>query len=533
MLSVVVVLLLCAPAGAYASHTVDYHDLGSMYRSLEAIGAGEMWNDGWTGKGVDVALIDTGVVPVDGLSAKGKVVNGPDLSWESQAPSLRYLDTYGHGTHMAGIIAGRERAVERPVEKGEERFVGVAPEARLVNVKVADSHGATDVSQVIAAIDWVVENRRTGGLNIRVLNLSYGTDGLQAASLDPLSHAVETAWRKGIVVVVSAGNGGYGTARLNNPAINPYVIAVGAADPNGTYGAYDDVVPPWSSRGDGRAPDVVAPGRSIVSLRDPGSLVDLNYPGARCYGTRFFRGSGTSQAAAFVSGAAALLISQRPSIKPDQVKALLKKTARPLKGADPTAQGAGLINLKAARDTRTPSTSQSWTPSNGTGSLDAARGSARLVSDGVELRGEQDIFGTPFSASTWASAAARRPPGAAATGWASPGPAAASPAQAGPHRRGHRLRGPAAPGAATLGHRTVGRGRAGATAAGAATAGRAARGGCRGGPGTCGRAWVGTSARCVASSCSTGCSRSRPGRSSFWDRCGWSSCPLQSSCRGH
>ena len=196
-----------------------------------------------------------------------------------------------------------------------------------------------------------------------------------------------------------------GPARLNNPAINPYVIAVGAADPNGTYSAHDDVVPSWSSRGDGRTPDVVAPGKSIVSLRDPGSLVDLNYPAARCYGTRFFRGSGTSQAAAFVSGAAALLISQRPSIKPDQVKALLKKTARPLPGADPTAQGAGLINLKVARDTTTPSTGQSWTPSSGTGSLEAARGSAHLVSDGVELRGEQDIFGTPFSSSAWASAA--------------------------------------------------------------------------------------------------------------------------------
>jgi serine protease AprX len=405
VLSLAVSLLLGAPAGASGSNTVDYRDLGSMYRSLEAIGAGKMWNNGWAGRGVDVALIDTGVVPVDGLSASGKVVNGPDLSWESQAPSLRYLDGYGHGTHMAGIIAGRERAVTRPVEEGETRFAGVAPEARLVNVKVADSYGATDVSQVIAAIDWVVENRRTGGLNIRVLNLSYGTDGLQAADLDPLSHAVETAWRKGIVVVVSAGNSGYGTARLNNPATNPYVIAVGAADPNGTYGASDDVVPTWSSRGDGgRPPDVVAPGKSIVSLRDPGSVVDLNNPAARCY-DRFFRGSGTSQAAAFVSGAAALLISQRPSIKPDQIKALLKRTATPLQGADATAQGAGLINLNAARRLRTPSSTQGWAPSRGTGSLDAARGSARLVSDGAVLSGERDIFGTPFSSSTWASAA--------------------------------------------------------------------------------------------------------------------------------
>ena len=402
--SIVALLLFCGSAAAQAPENVDPRDLGSMHRSLEAIGAGEMWNHGWTGRGVDVALIDTGVAPVDGLTARGKVVNGPDLSWESQEPSRRYLDTYGHGTHMAGIIAGRENAVGHDIQEGEQGFLGVAPDARIVNVKVADSAGATDVSQVIAAIDWVVENRKSHGLNIRVLNLSYGTDGLQAASIDPLAHAVEVAWRHGIVVVVSAGNSGYGTARLNDPAVNPYVIAVGAADPNGTYGAGDDVIPPWSSRGNERTPDVVAPGKSIVSLRDPGSFVDLTYPEGR-YGNRFFRGSGTSQAAAFVSGAAALLIDQHQSIKPDQVKALLMNTAHPLDNADPSAEGAGLIDLAAAAETRTPSTSQTWTPSEGTGSLDAARGSSRLVSDGVELRGERDIFGTPFDSSAWADAA--------------------------------------------------------------------------------------------------------------------------------
>ena len=441
MLSVVVVLLLCAPAGAYTSRAVDYHDLGSMYRSLEAIGAGEMWNDGWTGKGVDVALIDTGVVPVDGLSAKGKVVNGPDLSWESQAPSLRYLDTYGHGTHMAGIIAGRERAVERPVQKGEERFVGVAPEARLVNVKVADSHGATDVSQVIAAIDWVVENRRTGGLNIRVLNLSYGTDGLQAADLDPLSHAVETAWRKGIVVVVSAGNGGYGTARLNNPAINPYVIAVGAADPNGTYGAYDDVVPPWSSRGDGRAPDVVASGQvdrqparprfrrgpqlsGSAVLRDALLPRQRNVPGG---GVRV-GGRGAPDLPAPVDQA-------RPgqgAAQEDGQAAQGRRSHRAGRRAD---QPEGRPRHEDALDQPELDAEQrDWLARRG-------RGSARLVSDGVELRRRAATSSARRSPRPPGPLPpARRPPGAAATGWASPGPAAASPAQAGPHRRGHRLR---------------------------------------------------------------------------------------------
>jgi serine protease AprX len=396
-------LALAAPASA---QNVDPGQLGSMYRSLEAIGAGEMWNDGYRGAGVDVAVIDTGVTPVNGLRTPGKVIHGPDLSWESQSPGARHLDSYGHGTHMAGIIAGRGDGVPATVQQGEERFTGVAPGSRIVSLKAADSNGATDVSQVIAAIDWVVKNRDKHGLRIRVLNLSYGTDSVQPSQVDPLSHAVENAWRKGIVVVVSAGNGGFGDGRLNNPAINPYVIAVGAASPNGTYGSHDDVIQPWSEHGVGRTPDVVAPGKSIISLRDPGSTIDETYPEGR-YGEDFFRGSGTSQAAAFVSGATALIISQRRSIAPDQVKALLERTASPLPQADPEAQGAGMIDLKVARDTPTPQeVTQTGPRSTGLGLLDEARGSMRLVAEGVTLDGERDIFGAPFSSARWAPASA-------------------------------------------------------------------------------------------------------------------------------
>ncbi len=143
---------------------------GSLYWiGQEAVGAGEMWNDGWTGEGVDVAVIDTGVVPVAGLSGTGKVVFGPDLSFESQSPTQIHLDTNGHGTHMAGIIAGRDGTSK--VQKGTEKeFLGIAPGARIVSVKVGNFEGAVDVSQVIAAIDWVVENKNANGLNIRVLN---------------------------------------------------------------------------------------------------------------------------------------------------------------------------------------------------------------------------------------------------------------------------------------------------------------------------------------------------------------------------
>ncbi len=401
---------LALPAGATA-HVVDGFDadkdLGSLYYNVqEVLGAGEYWNDGYTGKGVDVAVIDTGVAPVNGLRTAGKVVHGPDLSWESQLPDFRALDTFGHGTHMAGIIAGRDDAAPARIEKGNhDLFLGVAPDARIVNVKVADSLGATDVSQVIAAIDWVVQNRNRDGLKIRVLNLSYGTDGVQEAVADPLVHAVENAWRAGIVVVVSAGNGGFGTAQLNNPAYAPSVIAVGGSDPHGTYDKEDDTVEPWSSSGDAsRPPDLVAPGRSIVSLRNEGSFADLEHPEGRV-GTRWFRGSGTSQAAAFVSGAAALVISQRPAITPDELKALLVKTATTLENADKKAQGAGMIDLKAARGTKTPNVKTSKWRSEGSGSLELARGATHLVAqDGSELRGEQDIFGAPWNAVGWAAA---------------------------------------------------------------------------------------------------------------------------------
>ena len=158
-----------------------------------------MWSRGFDGTGIDVALIDSGIAPVQGLADPAKVVNGPDLSFESQSSYYRYLDTFGHGTHMGGIIVGNDGT--------SSGFKGVAPGARLVNLKVATREGAADVTQVIAAIDWVVQHRQDG-MNIRVLNLSFGTDGIQDRMIDPLAHAVESAWRNGIVVVVAGGNGG-------------------------------------------------------------------------------------------------------------------------------------------------------------------------------------------------------------------------------------------------------------------------------------------------------------------------------------
>jgi serine protease AprX len=380
---------------------------GSWYRVVKNTKLHDMWKHGWTGQGIDVALIDSGVAPVEGLALN--VINGPDLSFESQAPNLTNVDTYGHGTHIAGLIAGRDSVI-KPTKEDEEvndHFVGAAPGARIVSLKVAASDGATDVSQVIAAIDWVVQNRNADGLNIRVLNLSFGTDGTQDYRLDPLAYAVEVAWLHGIVVVVAAGNAGFGTPQLNNPAYDPYVIAVGADDTRGTDDPKDDVIPDWQSRGNAiRHPDIVAPGRSIISLRDPGSFVDEANPAARVGFTRFFRGSGSSQSAGIVSGAVATLLSQRPELTPDQVKALLMQTAEPLPNADPVAQGAGLINLHEAREAKTDTIAgavQTWPRSSGLGSLDLARGSVLVEDDQVLLQGEQTIFGDAWDPTVWTS----------------------------------------------------------------------------------------------------------------------------------
>jgi serine protease AprX len=381
---------------------------GSWKRVVEEIRAKDVWKAGFRGQGVDVALIDSGVAPVNGL--KNQVVYGPDLSLESQDDDLRYLDGFGHGTHMAGLIAGRDSniGVGQEDEMLDKAFVGVAPKARVVSVKVATSSGATDVSQVLAAIDWVVQHRNSDGLNIRVLNLSFGTNSTQSYLLDPLAYAAEVAWRSGIVVVVAAGNSNFGTARLNDPAFDPYVIAVGADDTMGTNDPKDDVIPAWSARGDStRRPDFVAPGKSMVSLRSGGSYLDQTHTDGRVGISRFFKGSGTSQAAAVVSGAAALLLSQRPGLLPDQIKYLLKSTAVRLPNADAQGQGAGLINVKGAKDAATPPlllAAQTFATSTGLGSLELARGSVHLVDGETTLTGEQDIFGSAFVSAAWAPA---------------------------------------------------------------------------------------------------------------------------------
>jgi serine protease AprX len=388
----------------YSAGTDPY----SLFQLQQDAGARGMWGKKFTGAGIDIALIDSGVTPVPGLDTAGKIVYGPDLTEESQNPATANLDTFGHGTFMAGIIAGHDAGVDPVTKNGSNvAFMGFAPDARIVSVKVADAHGATDVSQVLAGIDWVVQHAHDPGMNIRVLNLSFGTDSSQSYTIDPLAYAAEVAWRSGILVVTSAGNSGVANGRLTLPAVDPYVLAVGADDTKSTSSATDDTIPSFSSLGDGtRNPDVVMPGVHMQSLRVQGSYVDAQYASVGAINERFMRGSGTSEAAAAASGSMALLISQFPNATPDQLKALVMKTASPLPSADAQAQGAGLVNLRNATGKKPPATVQSFVRSTGNGSLGASRGSAQLEINGVVLDGEQDVFGSTVDTGALASAEA-------------------------------------------------------------------------------------------------------------------------------
>jgi serine protease AprX len=411
-----VVLLAFALAAAFgmirsgASWGSATYDPASDPYSMQNVTAGDgvqdWWNAGYTGKGVGVAVIDTGVSPVQGLSSAGKVVNGPDLSLESQNPGLQYLDANGHGTFMAGLIAGNDG------QPGGYR--GVAPDARILSLKVGVADGGTDVSQVVAAIDWIVQHRNDNGMNIRVINLSYGTNSTQPYGTDPLAYAAEQAWKAGIVVVAAAGNSGYQNGAsaqgLADPAYDPQIIAVGSSDTNGSATPWDDQVASYSASSAScssgcRAPDLIAPGTHMQGLRVPGSYIDQNNQ-AGVLSSRYFRGSGTSEATAFVSGAVADLLQRYPQLTPDQVKEMLTSSCDKLSSFNWKQQGCGEIDLDKLMGASVPSVSGSLqynAPSTGAGSLEASRGTDHISNNGVVLQGEQDIFGKPFVSAAMAA----------------------------------------------------------------------------------------------------------------------------------
>jgi serine protease AprX len=320
-----------------------------------ATGANQIWAGvsglpGVTGKGVSVAVIDSGIKTHAALS--NKVVANIAVAAGGAT------DTYGHGTHIAGIIAGNGKAAANVTALYTG---GVAPGALLINVRVLGADGSGLTSDVIAGIDWAINNR--GKYNIRVINLSLGHPVMESSATDPLCEAVARAVQAGIVVVASAGNVGKTSTGepvlggISSPGNSPYAITVGALNTRATTVRTDDVVTTYSSRGPTRfdlrmKPDLVAPGNKIVSLLADASYVKTNYPLGYVAGSgtnAYYMMSGTSMATAAVSGAVALLLEANPKLTPSLVKLALQMSATYMPEAGLIGAGAGSINLVLAR----------------------------------------------------------------------------------------------------------------------------------------------------------------------------------------
>ena len=354
----------------------------SVYRKV--VRADDVNNAGYQGQGMTVAVIDTGITPVADLAGRIVGVSNGGLSGGTSAcknfsgePTCD--DSFGHGTFIAGIIAGNGAA-------SGGKWKGVAPQANLLSVKIAGASGSTDVSTLLAAIQWVVSFK--GQYNIKVLNLSLGTNGTQTYRTDPLNYAVEKAWDAGIVVVVAASNLGPEPGTISKPGDDPWVITVGATDDMGTPGLGDDTLPNYSSHGptgsDGIAkPDVVAPGSHIVSLRAPGSAIDTQFP--NYVDGSYRKGSGTSQATAAVSGVAALMLQRNPTWTPNRVKYAMTSTARGAASDDPMAVGSGVVDAYSGTFSAPSGTANAGLDrSNGMGALDESRGTVEVQADDSE-----------------------------------------------------------------------------------------------------------------------------------------------------
>ena len=355
------------------------------------IGADELHARGLTGKGVRVAVVDTGISGVQDLAGRIVPVADPhdtvgadgrdtvacvDFSGEDSC-----ADSYGHGTFMGGLVAGSGAA-------SGGLYTGTAPGAELVSIKIAGRDGSADVSKVLAAIQWVVSFKDTYG--IRVLNLSLGTNSTAHYNADPLNYAVQRAWRSGLVVVVSASTRGPAEGTISKPADDPLVLTVGAVDDRETPAISDDRLPRFSGRGPtahGLAkPDVVAPGGRVIGLRAPGSTIEQVAPGGGANlvaGQVYRRGSGTSMSAAVVSGLAALLLEANPTWTPDRVKFALTSTARKVAIDDPLAVGSGLVQGPAALAAAAglANTAFPGIVSTGQGRIDDSRGDVRTTGE--------------------------------------------------------------------------------------------------------------------------------------------------------
>jgi len=338
--------------------SLDRLVLGAMERTGATIGSTEVRQEfGYDGSGVGVAVIDSGVTAwhddlADPATSTERVAGFVDFVNGALAP----YDDYGHGTHVAGIIAGNG------FDSGGARS-GIAPAARLVVLKALDATGRGRISDVIAALDYAVNNRNA--FNIRVINLSVAAGVSESYNDDPLTLAAERAVSAGIVVVAAAGNAGrdaQGRTRYGGvgaPGNAPWVLTVGASSHMGTVDRADDTIAAFSSRGPSAIdhaakPDVVAPGVGIESLSDPNSALYTSDSAYLLSGTvstpslPYLSLTGTSMAAPVVAGTVALMLQANPALTPNAVKAILQYAAQPHAGYDALTGGAGFLDAKGA-----------------------------------------------------------------------------------------------------------------------------------------------------------------------------------------
>jgi serine protease AprX len=345
----------------FAHISLDVPVAADMAITNKVTGASSVWQGtggllgstpGYTGTGIGVAVIDSGIAPHAAVADR-VIARVNFVSWESASTE----DPYGHGTHVAGIIGGNTTAAKyvTPAYAG-----GSAPSVRLIDVRVLGSNGMGYTSDVIAGIDWAVANRARYA--IRVINLSLGHAIAEPSATDPLCRAVQRAVEAGIVVVASAGNYGLTSSGapvlggITSPGNSPYALTVGAIDTFATVDRSDDKVAPYSSRGPTAfdmavKPDVVAPGTRLVSLESAGSYLALHYPNWHIAGdgrNAYFRLSGTSMATAVVSGGVALLLDANDDLSPGQVKIALQMGASFVPDGGLVGAGAGSINLPAS-----------------------------------------------------------------------------------------------------------------------------------------------------------------------------------------
>jgi serine protease AprX len=365
-------------------------------QSLHATG---LWRES-TGRGVGVAVIDTGVT--------GDVPDFRRSRWDSTSRVVASAvidpnastaaDTYGHGTAVAGLIAGNSHARDDG-DPLRNRYAGSAPNANLISIKVANDDGQATTLDALYGLQFAVDHK--DDYNIRVVNMSFRSTDAESYKTDPLDAAAEQAWFDGITVVAAAGNMGTASDAVSYaPGNDPYVITVGAVDDQGTADNSDDAVASWSSRGttqDGIAkPDVVAPGAHIISTLAPDSAFATLCPSCVIDGS-YFQVSGTSLAAPLVAGVAADLIADHPDWTPDMVKGALVNTATQLPG------GAGEVNAWAADQAGSDqlTSNQNLTPNTlidpSTGSIDynAASWSAGSWSTAA------DPLAASWSAASW------------------------------------------------------------------------------------------------------------------------------------